>query len=329
MTVSPDDRLAYHQLHRGGRPGLWRPLVGVGVAALGALALAPLVWQQVFLLGFIVSGATGDEAGRMLDLADVTPVVLAYVGLVLASAIPVVWFVSRVLHGLGLRWVTSVAGGVRWRFFLVCLGLAVAALAARLVVSALLPQGSAGEGTGSGLNDFTSTTRDFLLVIAFLIPMQAAGEEYLFRGYLTQAVGGLSASRAVAVVVPALLFGLAHGAQDLPLFLDRFGFGLVAGVLVIATGGLEAAVAMHVLNNIVAFGLALAFSDITSALTATDSSWWSIPGTLTQSLVYLWLALSVARRSDLQTVVPRGVLEGSGGRVYRSALRRKGPPEGP
>ena len=62
------------------------------------------------------------------------------------------------------------------------------------------------------------------------------------------------------------------------------------------TGGLEAGIAMHVLNNWLAFGLALAFGDMGSALNPTGGSWWSIPVTLTQSLVYLGLALLVARR---------------------------------
>src|SRR5204862_6072279 len=129
------------------------------------------------------------------------------------------------------------------------------------------------------------------------------------RGYLTQAFGGLfaplgpRAARALAVVGPAFLFALAHGAQDLPIFFDRFAFGLVAGVLVIATGGLEAGIAMHVLNNFLAFGLALAFSDMTSALNPTGGSWWSIPVTLTQSLVYLGLAIWAARRLGVRRSV--------------------------
>ena len=66
----------------------------------------------------------------------------------------------------------------------------------------------------------------------------------------------------------------------------------------IRTGGLEAAIAMHVLNNFLAFGLALAFGDLTTALNATGgSSWWMILSTLTQSLVYLGLAI-VGREGD-------------------------------
>ena len=74
------------------------------------------------------------------------------------------------------------------------------------------------------------------------------------------------------MLLPATLFALAHGAQDAPIFIDRFAFGLVAGILVITTGGLEAGIAMHVLNNFLAFGVALAYSDMTTALTPTDGT---------------------------------------------------------
>ena len=60
---------------------------------------------------------------------------------------------------------------------------------------------------------------------------------------------------------------------------------------------------MHVLNNFLAFGLALAFSDMSSALNPTGGSWWNIPVTLTQSLVYLALAIWAARRMGIATAV--------------------------
>ena len=140
-----------------------------------------------------------------------------------------------------------------------------------------------------------------MIVIVLLTPLQAAGEEYAFRGYLTQAFGGLFRSRVAAVLLPAVLFALAHGAQDAPVFVDRLAFGIVAGILVIATGGLEAGIAMHVLNNFLAYGFALAFSDMTTALNPTGGSWWTLPTTLTQSLVYLALAIWAARRMGIAT----------------------------
>jgi hypothetical protein len=264
--------------------------------------LFPLVLLALFSAYFVSQGESLQEAMDHLAGGTVTPASLAFLNLALASAIPTVMILTYVLHGwLRPGWVASVAGRMRWLWLLVCLGLSVLALLATLVVSALLPSAGDAGDVGGQLNDFTSTTFQFVLVILFLTPLQAVGEEYAFRGYLTQAVGGLFRRRWVAVVVPALLFALAHGAQDAPVFIDRLAFGLVAGVLVIATGGLEAGIAMHVLNNFLAFGLALAFGDMTDALNASGGSWWMIPTTLTQSLVYLGLVTFVARRMGIAT----------------------------
>jgi CAAX protease family protein len=294
--------LEYHQLHRLGRPGTWRPIVGVPVLLFAVFVLASigaLVPVIVWLL------ATGQPVGAGLDsvtdLDHITPLGLAYVNIALASAIPLAILVNLALHGLGPGWLVSVARRIRWRFLLGCLGLSVVALIATVMVSALVPQGGGTELSGE-VNSFTSTTRDFLLVALILTPLQAAGEEFAFRGYLMQAFGGVFGGRVVPVLLSALLFAIAHGiGQDLPIFVDRFAFGLVAGALVILTGGLEAGIAMHVLNNFLAYGLALAFTDMGSALNPTGGTWWSLPGTLTQSLVYLVLATWLARRMGLAT----------------------------
>ena len=73
-----------------------------------------------------------------------------------------------------------------------CLGLSFVALIATLVVSAVLPTtAAAGSDTSMTPNAFDDTAKQFALVVLFLTPFQAAGEEYAFRGYLTQAFGGL------------------------------------------------------------------------------------------------------------------------------------------
>lgn len=310
-----DEPVEYHLVHRLGRPGVWRPIVGVVALAVGAFLLVPIALIVPLMAGYIAHG--GDWWQRLSDdintAKHVTPVGLAYLNAVLAAAIPLVMLTTWVVHGLRPGWVASVAPRMRWRFFAACLGLALLTLVATLLVGAFLPADAAADGTAVGghLNAFTSTTRDFLLVVLLLTPLQAAGEEYLFRGYLTQAFGGIFRRRWVAVLIPAVLFALAHGAQSAPVFVDRLAFGLVAGYLVIATGGLEAGIAMHVLNNFLAFGLALAFGDMTSALNPEGGSWWSLPSTLTQSLLYLWLATLLARRMGLRTTVDRAVLAAS------------------
>ena len=308
-TAADPAGLPYHLVHRGGRPGAWRPIVGVLSLGLAFLVVIPVLVQLPFALGFALAGRdVVDGVERLLELDDPTPLGLAYLNVVLACAIPVVWLLTRVLHGLRPGWLASVRPRLRWGWFLVCFGLSVAALLATLVVSAVVPAQGEGTEISGQLNDFTSTTRDFLLVVVLLTPLQAAGEEYAFRGYLAQAFGGLFGRAWAAVLFPALLFALAHGAQSAPVFFDRFAFGIVAGLLVVLTGGLEAGIAMHVLNNWLAFGMALAYGDMASTLNPTGDSWWSIPVTLTQSLVYLALVLLVARRTGLRatTATPAG-----------------------
>ncbi len=298
-------------------------MLGLLLMVTAMILVGPLLWLVPFVVYYAATGApVGESLATLLDLSDLSPAGLAYVNLALASLIPAAWLVNRWLHGLKPGWLTSVAPRMRWRYAGVCFGLAFVALIAMVMVAAVLPSGSSAAELSGETNAFTTRSRDFLLVILLLTPLQAAGEEYGFRGYLTQVVGGMLggvAGRVAAVIVPALLFAMAHGlGQSVPIFFDRFAFGIVAGVLVIATGGLEAAIAMHVLNNWLAFSLAVAFGDLSSAMNPGEGSWWMIPGTLTQSLVYLGLALWAARAMGLSRRAAPAALIASRGRVYRS-----------
>jgi len=320
MTDGPGQGLPYHLVQRGGRPGVWRPVAGVIALVVSFIVVVPLLIQVPFAVGLALAGRdVADGLNRLLDFDDPTPLGLAYLNISLACAIPVAWLLTRVLHGLRPGWLASIAPRIRWRWMLVCFGLAFVALFATLVVSAMVPSSADDPQLSGQLNEFTSTTRDYLLVVLLLTPLQAAGEEYAFRGYLTQAFGNVFGKAWAAVLFPALLFALAHGSQSAPVFFDRFAFGVVAGLAVVLTGGLEAGIAMHVLNNWLAFGLALAFSDMASTLNPTGDSWWTIPVTLTQSLVFLGLVVWVGRRTGVRTATETpagpGVLVGSRPRV--------------
>lgn len=320
MAEDRGQGLPYHLVQRGGRSGVWRPIVGVVALVAAFVLIVPLLLQVPFAIGLALTGRdVVDGLDELLDFDDPTPLGLAYLNISLACAIPVAWLLTRALHGLRPGWLASIAPRIRWRWMLVCFGLAFVALFATVVVSAMVPASAEDVQMSGELNEFTSTTRDFLLVVLLLTPLQAAGEEYAFRGYLTQAFGNVFGKPWAAVLLPALLFALAHGSQSAPIFFDRFAFGVVAGLAVVLTGGLEAGIAMHVLNNWLAFGFALAFSDMASTLNPTGGSWWTIPVTLTQSLVYLGLVVWVARRMGVRTVTETpagpGVLEGSRPRV--------------
>jgi membrane protease YdiL (CAAX protease family) len=292
----------------------WKPTIGVLALVAGMVIVLPLLMLPVLAVGVLVEGGEEDfleAVFRAGTFEELTPSGLLYLNLSLGGLILWTWLLIRVLHQMRPRWLSSVAPKLRWKYLLVCTGLALVALIASVVIGALLPESANPEISTEGV-DYTATTLALAVVILFTTPFQAIGEEYAFRGYLMQAVGSLTRRRWAALVVTSTLFAMAHGLQNPPLFFDRFMFGLVAGWLVIRTGGLEAGIAMHVLNNYLAFGLALAFSDINQTLTVSEISWWNVPVTLTQSLVYAALAAWVAQRMGLRnrTSPPEGAAGG-------------------
>ena len=294
----------YHQMLRTWNYAWWKPVLGVVLVVVGMMLVAPLLLMPILVAGVALEeGSFWENFQRAATLEEVGPAALLYLNLSLGAAILVTWAVMRWVHRMRPRWLTSVVPKMRWKLLFVLIGVSVVALVAQMGVAIVIDSVMAGDqdvAPMGELNELTATTVALALIVLLTTPFQAAGEEYVFRGYLLQAVGSLSRSKWVALIVTASLFALAHGVQNFPLFFDRFMFGLIAGWLVIRTGGLEAGIAMHILNNFFAFGFALLFSDITSSLNVSEVGWENIPVTLTQALVYAGLTLLVVRRMDVQ-----------------------------
>ncbi|MBK8459371.1 MAG: CPBP family intramembrane metalloprotease [Micropruina sp.] len=107
------------------------------------------------------------------------------------------------------------------------------------------------------------------------------------------------------VVTSAAIFALFHvSQQNLPLFLDRFAFGVLAGVLVVRTGGLEAAIGAHVVNNVLAFVSAGLVTSIAEVKAIQQVGWseaaWDLAGFTFFTLAALWLG----RRMNVATHTP-------------------------
>lgn len=306
----------YHQMLRTWNYAWWKPVLGTALVLVGMMLVAPLLLVPVLVFGVLAEGGSFWEGlEQALTLEAVGPAALLYINLSLGASILVTWVVMRYVHRMRPRWLTSVVPKMRWKLFFVYVGFSVVALVATIVVGMFMPSSGSVDMTGE-LNPVTGTTVALALVVLLTTPFQAAGEEYVFRGYLLQAIGSFWSmpsvppwvARWLAIVITSVIFALGHGVQNFPLFFDRFMFGLIAGWLVVRTGGLEAGIAMHILNNFLAFGYALAFSDLTSSLTATEIGWENIPLTLTQAGVYAGLVLLVARKGNVQrrTAPPAG-----------------------
>ncbi|MCX6397634.1 MAG: CPBP family intramembrane metalloprotease [Propionibacteriales bacterium] len=286
----------------------WQPALGLFLAVLAFTLFAPLVGQAIAAAAVAVDhdGSFEDAFARAVKVEPVTWQGLLYLNLLLAGLIPMMWAIVAVVHRVSATWLTSVQPGIRWRFFWACSGLALVAVGVQLVLSTFLP-GVESSVSGSA-NDVTGSLVAMAVVVLLTTPLQAMGEEYFFRGYLMQAFGALTRRPWVAVVVTSLLFAVAHGVQNAPLFLDRFLFGLMAGYVVVRTGGLEAGIALHIWNNLFAFGLALGLGSIDDTLHVSEVAWSNLPLSLAQNGVYLVLVLWLANRTGITSRTTRPVL---------------------
>ena len=225
----------------------WRPVLGlllIGVVFLVAGAVVGVIG--------ILTGVSPDLA--LLDLTD--PGVLLVTNATLIVAIPVVWLAWAVAHGMRPGWSSSVLARLRWRLLPRFTVLALCSLGIAVGLSALL-----AVTAGDAETDGPVRSWGWLLAVVLLTtPLQSAAEEYLFRGYLSQAIAGWvgrpAAGAVVAAVVTATLFSLAHLPSDPVVFLDYLVFALAASAVVWLTGGIEAAIVLHAVNNVLILVLA-------------------------------------------------------------------------
>jgi uncharacterized protein len=230
----------------------WRPLLG-----LLLLGVVYVVAATVVVVLTLLTGVGPDLA--LLDLTD--PVTLLVTNLSLIVAVPVVWMAWATAHGMRIGWSSSVLARLRRRLVVPYALMALGTLGVGVCLSVL-----AGFLVGDEKVTGPVASFGWLLLVVFLTtPLQSAAEEYLFRGYLSQAIAGWvghpAAGPLLAGVLTAALFSAAHLPGDLPTFLDRFAFGLAASAVVWLTGGLEAAIVLHAVNNVLLFVLAGALGE--------------------------------------------------------------------
>lgn len=97
----------------------------------------------------------------------------------------------------------------------------------------------------------------FAIAIVF-IPIQTSFEEYLFRGYLMQGLGINTKSRAAALILTSVIFGMLHyfnpEVEKMGNFIMIYyiGTGLFLGVMTLMDEGMELALGYHAGNNLIA-----------------------------------------------------------------------------
>lgn len=235
------------------RAQLLRTLIGAAII-VGVWT----AWSALIVLIAIGGGLTSAETfaavfgGVPYPLTYLDAVVTLGVGMATFWGLWLgVWLVLRLLHKRSFASVLAPDGGFRLGQVLTGCALAIGYLVVGAISNLL---------TGVTLTPSGLPLDQWLLALgplALLIFFQSAGEELLFRGYLTQQLAARAPNPIVWGFLPAFGFGLVHawnGGEDMQFAIyyvvAATMLGLVMTALVWRTGNLSAAIGFHVANNI-------------------------------------------------------------------------------
>jgi membrane protease YdiL (CAAX protease family) len=276
------------------------------------LAVAPIAFVLYLLFSLVVIGLGEMIGRRLLDPADyaayseqsstanvvlTNPLALAVVLGSVAMMTPALVIARLIVRAGGIGTLTSVVGRIRWRWLALSLLPAVGYVAAQIVIGYGIAPAVTGEGLGAPTTDIHLLVVS-LIVVVVLVPFQASAEEYVFRGFIMQSVGGWLRWPAIAIACSTVPFVFGHLYNWWGLG-EILVFALVAAWVTIRTGGLEAAIGVHVLSNLMALGIpAFGFENVTVA----DGSPESLVIAAVLLPLYALAADRLFRRSHLSKV---------------------------
>ena len=221
---------AYHHGLRA-VPGAWR-----GAVALGSLAAAT---AAVLGAGAAVARASGQST------SSITPAYLLTYNVQIAAIAPISALVQQAVFGVRPRFLTSVVGRFRWRWAGRVATVFVPVWAAYVIAAQLLRP--------AGTVRLDATTIALTAVVLATTPLQAAGEEYAFRGLVQRSTGSWLASSSAAFALSTLLtavpFALLHLAKNPWAAAYYLISGLAFSLIARFSGGLEAGVVVHAVGN--------------------------------------------------------------------------------
>ena len=269
VSAMPDGPRAYQQMLRGPLYRWWKPLLCLMLVIALAFAMMCLAIVPVIIAG-LISGAPDlveYTTRATTDIANLGPVGFIYLNLTLIVLIPASGLSIWIVHGIRPRFLSSVAGGIRWGWLLRC-------------VAVLLPLWALYTALGVLVEPFTSPRPDhwiaLLVIVLVMTPLQAAGEEYFFRGWIMQNVGAWFARPMVGLVasliVSAVAFSTAHLSPDPWILGTIASLAVASGLAAWKTGGLEAGIAMHGVNNMLTFFVVVIFGGWSQAFVGTQTT---------------------------------------------------------
>lgn len=238
-----------------GQNQFWKYLLNfvAGFAAsniIGAIPLGAVVAYKIATGG----GSITPNPHNAMDLSAYgisqnLGFILLMIPFVLAFITTIILF--KPLHKRLLAEVINGTKQIRWKRYFTALGVWFIICLLYLAVDYAL------NSTNYKLQFDAAKFIPLVLLSLLFIPIQTAYEELLFRGYFTQGIAAWTRNRWVAIIFPALLFGLMHSFNP---EVKEYGFwatmpqyvmfGLLFGLMTILDDGIELAMGAHAANNI-------------------------------------------------------------------------------
>lgn len=233
------------------RMSWWKPLLIIPV-----LPVVMILLQIPLYLGVALIEGSGDPL-----TPTITPLKFLASNLSIAiTGILAVVLTSRLARVPWRSMLSSPRRFDRTRL-LTYLGAAAVLVALGIAVTRIV----APEDLGWSEFGISGTTVAMLAAVALTTPLQAAGEELLFRGAILPAaaswIRAVRPALALGIGISSIAFMLVHGSEDPWLAAYYVLFGISTGLMMIISRGLEAPIALHVVNNGLGFVLITIFSD--------------------------------------------------------------------
>lgn len=232
----------------------------------GILAIILLVGGMFALtLGAVQLAFRIDAA---LGLSGYTASIHVAAMLPIALLIPWSMLIQRWLYGVRAASLTSVLNVFRTAIFGRAMLVVLPLWAINLVVSNLVMGSTSTTWSTIGL-------ASVLLATLLLTPLQAAGEEYGYRGLVFRVAAswakGPRTALLLGIAVSSVVFAVVHFSTDPWVNLYYLVFASTLAIITWRSGGLEIGIVIHAVNNTIGFLMLLVLhADFTAANDRSD-----------------------------------------------------------
>lgn len=256
--MNPPASVEYHRVLAGEKRR-----IGRGILAIALL----IVGMAVFAVVLTSVAAIADVALGTEQRAGFTPLVNAAGMLSIGLLLPWSMLIQRWLYRIPGASLSSVLSRFRFGLFGRALVVVIPAALVIQVIQYWVPFPQTTWGWHETL---------FLVATAVaLVPLQAAGEEYGFRGLILRVVGGWTRNARLGLVlgiaVSTVLFAAIHLSTSGWLNAWYVIFGVGTAYITWRTGGLEIAVVLHAVYNMLGFVLDAALAVDPAVVTGREA----------------------------------------------------------